>query len=76
MRSELRGRVRSALAQLPELDREVLTLRYLEQLSTREVAAVLGATEAAVKMRHCRALQKLRKLLDTASPEASRCDST
>src|SRR4051794_35079018 len=50
MRDELRQRVRAALAALPERDREVLVLRYLEGLSTSEVAAVLGLGEGAVKM--------------------------
>jgi RNA polymerase sigma-70 factor (ECF subfamily) len=63
LREELRGRVREALGQLPERDREVLLLRYLEQLSTAEVAAVLEITEGAVKVRHLRALARLRGLL-------------
>ncbi len=41
-REEMRDRVRTALAALPEKDREVLVLRYLEELSAREVGAVLG----------------------------------
>src|SRR5262249_33288078 len=52
LREELRARVRAALEQLPERDREVLVLRYLEQLSTKETAAVLGINEPAVKTRH------------------------
>jgi RNA polymerase sigma-70 factor (ECF subfamily) len=62
-RDELRGRVQTALARLGERDREVLVLRYLEHLSTREIAAVLGLAEAGVKTRQLRALQRLRDLL-------------
>src|SRR5262249_55179628 len=60
---ELLGRVRAALQQLPERDREVLTLRYLEQLRTREIAEVLAVPEGTVKSRHVRALERLRDLL-------------
>ena len=45
-----------ALAKLSAADREVLVLRYLEQLSTADIAGVLGVGEGAVKMRHRRAL--------------------
>jgi RNA polymerase sigma-70 factor (ECF subfamily) len=69
VREELRGRVRDALARLGERDREVLVLRYLEQLSTAETAAVLGVTEGAVKTRHLRALGRLRGLLGDAFAE-------
>jgi RNA polymerase sigma-70 factor (ECF subfamily) len=62
-REELFGRVQAALAQLPERDREVLVLRHLEQLSTAEIAAVLGIKEGAVYTRHLRALERLRGLL-------------
>lgn len=63
VREELYGRVRSALDQLGERDREVLVLRYLEQLSVKEVAIVLQISESAVATRHLRALQRLRNLL-------------
>jgi RNA polymerase sigma-70 factor (ECF subfamily) len=65
MRSELRARVRAALDQLGERDHEVLVLRHLEQLSTREIAAVLGISEGAIKVRHLRALERLRALLES-----------
>jgi RNA polymerase sigma-70 factor (ECF subfamily) len=68
LRVELQRRVRAALTLLAEADREVLVLRYLEQLPLREVAAVLGVGVSAVKMRHFRALERLRRLLE-AEPE-------
>jgi DNA-directed RNA polymerase specialized sigma24 family protein len=36
----------------------------MEQLSTAEIAAVLGITEGAVKTRHFRAIERLHRLLD------------
>lgn len=64
VKGEMAVRVRSALDELGALDREVLVLRYLEQLATREIAAVLEITEGAVKVRHLRALERLRTALD------------
>ncbi len=60
---ELRKRLQHALKQLSEADSEILVLRFLEDLSTREMAAILGLAESAVKMRQLRALQRLRDLL-------------
>jgi RNA polymerase sigma-70 factor (ECF subfamily) len=68
-RSELRARTRMALARLPEHDRELLVLRHLEQLSTPEIAAILGISEAAFYTRHVRALERLRALLGDAAAE-------
>jgi RNA polymerase sigma-70 factor (ECF subfamily) len=69
LRAELRQRVRDALARLSDGDREVLVLRYLEQLAMGEIAAVLDIAEGAVKMRHTRALQRLAGLLGGAPRE-------
>jgi RNA polymerase sigma-70 factor, ECF subfamily len=63
LRREMQERVRAALARLAAGDREVLVLRYLEQLATAEIAAVLAIGEGAVKMRHRRALDRLSRLL-------------
>lgn len=54
--------IRRLLDQLSENDREVLVLRYIEQLSSKEIAAVLEIGEGAVKMRQLRALEHLRSL--------------
>jgi RNA polymerase sigma-70 factor (ECF subfamily) len=63
LRRELRDRVRGALDGLTPADRELLVLRHAEQLSTKETASVLNITEAAVKSRHLRALERLRTAL-------------
>ena len=63
-RSERRALLRAALDRLSERDREVLVLRHLEQLSTRDTGVVLGISEGAVKVRLLRALQRLRDQLD------------
>jgi RNA polymerase sigma-70 factor (ECF subfamily) len=70
--SELRQRVRAALDRLPPRDREILVLRYLEQLTTAEIASVLRLAEGAVRTRHVRALDRLRRLLDDDHPEVPR----
>jgi RNA polymerase sigma-70 factor (ECF subfamily) len=63
IREEMGARVRAALARLSAGDREVLVLRYLEQLSTADIAAELEIGEGAVKMRHRRALDRLCRFL-------------
>lgn len=56
--------VHRALAELSPNDREVLTLRFLEQLPTEEVATILGCSRNAVYVRLHRALQRLRAALE------------
>ncbi|HEV3448811.1 MAG TPA: sigma-70 family RNA polymerase sigma factor [Gemmataceae bacterium] len=71
-RAELRDLLQAALARLSADDREVLVLRYLEDLATKEIAAVLRVKESAVRMRQLRALQRLRDLLgDDVAEELS-----
>jgi RNA polymerase sigma-70 factor (ECF subfamily) len=67
VRAEQRARVRAALEQLAAADRELLVLRYMEELSIEEIGSVLKLKESAVKMRHLRALQRLRRLLDESN---------
>lgn len=64
VREETLARVREALEQLSERDREILVLRHLEHLSVSEIAAVVGITPGAVKVRRLRALQRLKSVLD------------
>lgn len=52
-----------ALAELSDLDREVLVLRHFEELTNSETAIVLGITEQAASMRYVRALERLRTVM-------------
>lgn len=63
MQDELQARLEAALLELKAHDREILVLRYLEQLGVSEIAQVLDISETAVTSRHLRALQRLRSLL-------------
>jgi RNA polymerase sigma factor (sigma-70 family) len=59
----------TALDELAEADREILVLRYLEQLDSREITAVLGdISESGVRMRLMRAVRRIRELLDATEP--------
>jgi len=65
---EIRVRVQAALAQLPPQDREILVLRFLEQLNIEDTAAALSISESAVKSRQFRAIERLGKLLSDLRP--------
>lgn len=67
IRKEMMERVRRAMEELSERDREVLILRHLEQLSIDEIAAVLGMSAGAVKVCRLRALERLRARLADVS---------
>jgi RNA polymerase sigma-70 factor, ECF subfamily len=69
IREELQMRVRATLRRLAPRDSEILVLRYLEMLTSAEIAEVLGITEGAVNVRHFRALERFRGLLDDEGPE-------
>lgn len=52
--------LRRCLEDLPEPQREVLVLHYYQDLGFGEIAAMLGDTETAVKVRAHRAYERLR----------------
>jgi RNA polymerase sigma-70 factor (ECF subfamily) len=66
--AEDRERLLRALDQLAVIDRDVISCRYLADLSERETAAVLGCRPGTVKSRLSRALERLRAVLE-ATPE-------
>jgi RNA polymerase sigma-B factor len=57
--------------QLPEADRELLRLRFSEQLSQSEIAGRIGVSQMHVSRRLSRTLDRLRTLAVTASPTAT-----
>lgn len=61
--------IRSALASLPDRQREVVTLRYLEQLSVADTAVAMGCAAGTVKAALFAALRTLRKKLASAADD-------
>ena len=57
-------RVAAAIAQLAPDARDVVVLRDIEGLSTKQTATLLGITESAVKVRLHRAHARLRELVE------------
>ena len=62
-REQIKERVQNALTGIRTAYREVLVMRYLEELSMQEIADCLDTTESAIKMRHMRALKQLGSAL-------------
>lgn len=57
-------RVADALNQLPEDQREVVRLRYVENLPSKEIAERVGKSDGAVRVMLTRTLAKLQKILE------------
>ena len=70
-RQRLAAKAREALARLPDVYRDAFVLRDLEDLSTAEVADVLGLQPAAVRQRVHRARLMLRGYLGALAGEQS-----
>jgi RNA polymerase sigma-70 factor (ECF subfamily) len=61
--AERQKALQGALAMLTMEQREVFVLKHVEELSYEEIAARVGTTVAALKMRMHRAYDRLRELL-------------
>src|SRR5947209_12951874 len=55
--------VQDALNTMDPTDREVLALKHFEQLSTSEIAEVLGMSKAGAGSRYLRAIKRLKEIL-------------
>lgn len=56
-------RVMESVRTLPSLHQDVIIMRFVEELTVKEVSAALGKSESAVKVLQHRAMQKLKNLL-------------
>jgi RNA polymerase sigma factor for flagellar operon FliA len=69
--SEMRKLLIDALVGLPERERQVLTLYYYEELTMKEVGAVLGVGESRVSQIHSLAMSRLRSRMSSSRPLAA-----
>ncbi len=60
---EQRTHIIAAIDRLPERERQVVALYYLEELTMKETGVVLGITESRVSQLHTQAILRLRSTL-------------
>lgn len=65
-RKQLQSRLREALAQLPEAQREAFVMHYVEEIPYERMSELLDARVSALKMRVMRAREALSATLRTA----------
>ncbi|HTY85490.1 MAG TPA: RNA polymerase sigma factor [Silvibacterium sp.] len=63
--SQEHNRILKLIERLPRKEREALLLSAVEELSTVQIAAVLGTTESSIRSRIFRARRQLSALLET-----------
>lgn len=72
LQSELRSYLTQAVSELPERERQMLSLYYVEELTMKEIGAVLGVGEGRISQLHSAALLRLRArlqdLMSSAGP--------
>ena len=56
--------IKEKLDLLESGDKEVLAMRYIEEMEIKEIAKAIEKSETAVRVKIFRALRKLRKLID------------
>ena len=67
--AESRETLRSAIASLPQDRKTLIFLKFFEEMSNAEIAAVLGKTEGAIKALYHRTLIHLRRTMESLNPE-------
>jgi RNA polymerase sigma-70 factor (ECF subfamily) len=63
-------RVRKVLHRLPHEQQDILIMRFVEDLSHREIAVALNKSEGSVKVAQHRALKRLKEILTDETPGA------
>jgi RNA polymerase sigma factor for flagellar operon FliA len=65
--SEVRDRVRTAMAQLPARERRIINLYYFAEATMKQIGDAIGVNESRVSQLHARAIQRLKALLGEAA---------
>lgn len=63
IRKEEKARVEQELSKLPDSQREVLTLLFIEEYEISETAQILGKSEGAIRVLKHRGLNQLKKII-------------
>ncbi len=68
-RAQRESMLAQAVAQLSELQQEILRLKYVEGLPSKEIAERIGRSDGAVRVMLTRSVSKLQEILDEESSE-------
>lgn len=63
-RRDLAARLEAAIGELPAKHRAAVSMRFIDGLAPKEIAATLGVPEATVRTHLARGLRELRQLLE------------
>ena len=55
--------LQKAIAVLPETQKEVIIFKYVNELDNKEIAAILGKTETAIRTLLSHAIAKLKEVM-------------
>src|SRR5581483_2035663 len=67
-RTEIKERVRAAIASLPARERKVIGLYYYGDVTMKQIGAEIGVNESRVSQLHARAIKRLRTVLTVMAP--------
>jgi RNA polymerase sigma factor FliA len=65
-RTEVKERVRAAIASLPWRERKVIGLYYYGEVTMKQIGQEIGVNESRVSQLHARAIRRLREALGTS----------
>lgn len=57
--------VRQALSKLEEMERQIIILRYFEEMDTKQIANILEIKDGALRVRLHRTMDKLKQITET-----------
>ena len=66
-REDTRVKLEAALNAMAAADREIIAMRHYEELSTVDIATILGITRSGVSKRYLRAIERLGRAVNTDS---------
>ena len=69
-RSEVKRRVKDAIASLPPREQTVISLYYYKEATMKQIGAEIGVNESRVSQLHARAIGRLRTALSALAPGA------
>src|SRR5512137_1231240 len=70
-RTEVKERIRNAMATLPERERRLIGLYYFGDVTMKQIGTELGVNESRVSQLHARAIQRLRQAFSASAVPAT-----